>query len=118
MERVYQVKNEAMPAALLFIYSFKVNSEGKQVDVAEKEGSMEQDYYLISSSWKRNCLQVELHKLRLPYSRPSDKESLREEVYAEEIKKLNFTRAESRKLSLIAGSNFKNFVVSTNEIVL
>ena len=58
MEQVYRIKSETMPAALLFIHSFKINSEGAQVDVLEMpksylevEGTMVQDYYLISSSW-------------------------------------------------------------------
>jgi hypothetical protein len=96
MERVYKVKSETMPSSLLFIHSFKVNSKGEQVDVAEAEGTMVQDYYLISASWKRDILEIELLKLRLPYSRPDEKDSLTEEVCAEERIKTSFNEAHSR----------------------
>ena len=68
IERVYRVRRETMPAALLYIYCFKVNSEGEQVEIREEEGTIVQDYYLVSSSWNGDSLQVKLIKLRLPYS--------------------------------------------------
>ena len=73
---------------------------------------MRQEYYLAKADWEDNSLQVSLHKLGLPYSKPEDPTIVSEEVLSDERRDRVYKQGtHSYKLKQLAGLPFKDFIV-------